>query len=104
METSKFSEELKAKIRNLDPMSHTDLREALSVLTDKSREQAEIQPSHLSALNVRIMYDLVNALQKMDRSSVALSSKLLVLTWVLVVFTAVLLVEPAVHLVHWLRG
>ena len=102
MEHTKISDELKARISTLEPMSPADWREVLAVLTDKSREQAEIQPSTLSALNVRVTYDLVNALQKMDQTSAALSRRLVVLTWILVIFTAVLLIEPAMHLVSWL--
>jgi hypothetical protein len=104
MDPSKLSEELKERIRNLDHMSPDDWRQVLGVLTDKSREQTELQPSHLSALNVRITYDLVNALQRMDRTSAALARKLLVLTWVLVAFTAVLLIEPVIHLIQWIRS
>jgi len=104
MEPSKLSEELKQRIRSLDHMSPQDWRQVLGVLTDKSREQAELQPSHLSALNVRITYDLVNALQRMDQTSAALARKLLVLTWVLVAFTAVLLIEPVMHLIQWVRS
>jgi hypothetical protein len=103
-EHERISESLKGRIRSLDPLSPDDWREALSVLTDKSREQAEIQPPHHVALQVRITYDLVNALHKMDRTSASLSKKLLVLTWILVIFTAVLLVEPVIHLLHWWRG
>jgi hypothetical protein len=84
-------------------MSPGDWQEVLTVLTDQSRSRAELQPSLLAALNVRITYDLVNALHKMDATSEALTRKLVALTWVLVVFTAVLLVEPAtIHLIHWL--
>jgi hypothetical protein len=83
-------------------MSPDDWQEVLAVLTDQSRTRVELQPSLLAALNVRITYDLVNALHKMDATSEALAKKLVALTWVLVVFTAVLLVEPAVHLIHWL--
>jgi hypothetical protein len=104
MEHHKLSEELKERIRSLERMSPDDWREALSVLTDKSREQAEIHASYHVALQVRVIYDLVNALHATDRTSAALSKKLVVLTWVLVFFTAALLVEPAVHLLHWLRS
>ncbi|MCI0371110.1 MAG: hypothetical protein L0214_06935 [candidate division NC10 bacterium] len=104
MDRYKLSDELKGRIGSLAPMSPDDWREALEVLTDRSREQAEIQASHHVALQVRVTYDLVNALHAMDRTSAALSRKLVLLTWVLVLFTAVLLVEPAVHLYHWLRG
>ena len=102
MEHQKLSEELKGRIRSLDPMSPEDWREVLNVLTDKSREQAEIQASHHVAIQVRITYDLVSALHAMDRTSAALSKKLVLLTWVLVAFTAALLIEPLVHFVHWL--
>lgn len=104
MEPSKISDDVKERIRRLDQMSPDDWQQVLSVLTDKSREQAEMQPSLLSALNIRITYDLVNALERMDQTSAALSRKLLVLTWVLVAFTAVLLIEPAIHLIHWVRS
>jgi hypothetical protein len=100
----RLSDALKERIRSLDHMSPDDWREALSVLTDKTREQAEIQPSHHVALQVRVTYDLVNALHRMDRTSAQLSKKLVVLTWALVIFTAALLIEPAVHLLHWLHG
>jgi hypothetical protein len=102
MDSTDFSEDLKAKIRGLEHMSPGDWRQVLSVLTDKSRAQKELQPSHWIALQVRITYDLTNALHKMDHSSTTLARKLVVLTWVLVVFTAALLIEPIVHLVHWL--
>lgn len=102
MDHYKLSEEIKERIRSLEPMSPADWREVLSVLTDKTREQAEIQASHHVAIQVRITYDLVNALHAMDRTSATLSKKLVWLTWVLVIFTAALLVEPLVHLVHWL--
>jgi len=98
----KLSEEIKEKIRSLEPMSPSDQREVLSVLTDKSREKAEIQASYQVAVQVRATYDLVNALHAMDRTSTALSKRLVLLTRVLVIFTAALLVEPLVHLVHWL--
>jgi hypothetical protein len=100
---SRLSEDLKERIRDLEHMRPEDWRQALSVLTDKSRERSEIQPSHLTALNVRITYDLVTAIHKMDQASTALARRLVILTWVLVVFTAALLVEPVVHFVHWLR-
>ena len=102
MEHYKLSEELKERIRSLERMSPDDWREVLGVLTDKSREQAEIHASYQVAVQVRITYDLVNALQRMDRTSAALSSKLVWLTWVLVFFTAALLIEPVLHLIHWL--
>jgi hypothetical protein len=92
------------RIRSLNRMSPDDWREILAVLMDRSRARAELQPSFLAALNLRITYDLVNALHKMDTTSEALARKLVVLTWVLVLFTAVLLVEPTVHLIHWLRA
>ena len=103
-EHNRLSDALKERIRSLEHMSPDDWHEVLSVLTDKSREQAEIQPSHHVALQVRITYDLVNALHRMDRTSASLSKKLVVLTVVLVIFTAALLVEPAVHLWHWWHG
>jgi hypothetical protein len=99
---SHVSEELKERIRSLGRMSPGDWQEVLAVLTDQSRTRAELQPSLLAALNVRITYDLVNALHKMDTTSEALGRKLIVLTWVLVIFTAVLLIEPAIQLLHWL--
>jgi len=102
MEHYKLSEEVKQRIRSLEQMSPEDWREVLSVLTDKTREQAEIQPSHHVAVQVRITYDLVNALHAMDRTSTALSKKLVLLTWVLVLFTAALLIEPVVRFIHWL--
>ena len=102
MDHYKLSEELKERIRSLEPMSPEDWRDVLSVLTDKTREQAEIQASHHVAVQVRITYDLVNALHAMDKTSAALSKKLVLLTWVLVVFTATLLIEPLVHFIHWL--
>ena len=84
---SGVSEEVEERIRSLHRMSPGDWQEVLAVLTD-------------AALNVRITYDLVNALHKMDATSEALARKLVALTWVLVVFTAVLLVEPAIHLIQ----
>jgi hypothetical protein len=98
----RVSEELTERIRSLHRMSPGDWQEVLAVLTDETRTRAELQPSLLAALNVRISYDLVNALHKMDVTSESLARKLVVLTWILVIFTAVLLVEPAIHLVHWL--
>ena len=102
MDSTDFSEDLKAKIRSLEPMSPGDWREVLAVLTDKSRALKELQPSHWVALQVRITYDLTNALHRMDRSSTTLARKLVVLTRVLVVFTAALLIEPIIHLAHWI--
>ncbi|APO49719.1 hypothetical protein LUI11_35040 [Bradyrhizobium diazoefficiens] len=97
---SPVSEELKERIRSLHRMSPGDWQEVLAALTDQSRSRAELQPSLLAALNVRITYDLVNALHKMDATSGALARKLIVLTWVLVIFTAVLLSDPAEKLIH----
>jgi len=96
-----ISEELKERIRSLQRMSPGDWQEVLAALTDQSRSPAELQSSFLAALNIRIAYDLVNALHKMDATSGALARKLIVLTWVLVIFTAVLLFDPAEKLVHW---
>jgi hypothetical protein len=100
MEASKLSEETLDRIRTLKPMSPDEWRQVLGVLTDKARESAELHQSYLSALNVRITYDMVNALQSMVRSSTALARKLLVLTWVLVIFTAALLIEPSLKVFH----
>ena len=97
MEHSKLSEELKELISSLKPMSPEDWHKVLSVLTDKTREQAEIQASHHVAVQVRITYDLVIALRNMDKTSATLSRKLVLLTLVLVAFTAVLLIEPYIH-------
>jgi len=99
---SRISEELKERIRSLHRMSPGDWQDVLAVLMDQSHPQAELQPSLLAALNVRITYDLVNALHKMDASSEALARRLVWLTWVLVICTAVLIAEPVVKFVHWL--
>lgn len=102
MDPTELSEDLLAKIRGLKPMSPEDWSNVLAVLTDKSRTQRELQPSHWTALQVRVTYDLVSAINRMDRTSAALARKLVILTWVLVFFTAALLVEPIVHLLHWI--
>ena len=99
-----IDEDLKKRLLNLEPLSPDDWRHVLGGLTDKADEQRATHPTLLSALNIRITYDLVNALHRMDRTSAALATKLLVLTWLLVVFTAALLVEPAIHLYHWLTA
>jgi hypothetical protein len=97
-----IDEGLKESIHSLAAMSPDDWRQVLQVLTSKEREQSELQPSTLSALNIRITYDLVQSLHKMDKTSAALTRKLVVLTWLLVVFTVVLLIEPvAAHFLHW---
>src|SRR5437660_293417 len=101
---ARLSEALKERIRSLEPMSPEDWSQALSILTDKSREQSELQQSYLAALSVRISYDLVNAIHRMENTSTKLARKLVILTWVLVVFTAALLIEPAVHVLHSLLG
>jgi len=97
-------DELKTRISSLGHMSPDDWRQVLNELTDKARETKETQPSLLSALSVRITYDLVNALHRMDRTSAELARKLVVLTWILVVFTGILLVEPAVEFYQWIHG
>ena len=99
-----IDDELRKRVQNLDHLSPDDWRHVLGELTDKAHEQRATHPSLLSALNIRITYDLVNALHRMDRTSAALATKLLVLTWLLVVFTAALLLEPAVHFIHWLTS
>jgi len=96
------SEELEERIRSLHRMSPSDWQAVLAMLTDRSRARAEFPPSLLAALTVRINYDLVNALHKMDASSEGLARKLIVLTRVLVILTAVLLIEPANDFIHWL--
>lgn len=102
MEPTKLSEDLKDRIRTLEHLSPDDWRRVLRVLLDKSREQDELQPSFLTALNVRITYDLVNALQRMDETSAGLTSKLVFLTRVLVICTVALLIEPATYLIRWI--
>ena len=99
---ARLSDDLKRRIRSSEPLSATEWQQALSVLTDPSRQRSELQPSHLAALTVKVTLDLAGAIQKMDRTSASLSRKLLFLNWALVVFTAVLLIEPAVHFFHWL--
>src|SRR5262245_51276904 len=87
---SRISEALKERIRSLHRRSPGYWQDVLAVLMDQSHPQSELQPSLLAALNVRITYDLVNALHKMDASSEALARRLVWLTWVLVICTAVL--------------
>jgi hypothetical protein len=99
-----IDDDLRKRVQTLDHLSPDDWRQILGTLTDKANEQRAMHPSLLSALNIRITYDLVNALHRMDRTSAALATKLLVLTWLLVVFTAALLLEPAVHFIHWLMS
>ena len=96
-----IDESVKNRIHTLEPLSSDDWSHVLGVVMDKARQTTEMQPSTLSALSIRITHDLVNAIQKMDRTSAALSHKLVVLTWVLVLFTAALLIEPVVHFFAW---
>lgn len=98
----RLSEELRQRIGNLDhPLPSADWQKALAVLLDNFRTVAEIQPSYLTALNVRISYDLVTALRKMDQTNTALTRWLVRLTVVLVVLTAVLAIEV---LLKWIHG
>ncbi|MFM0283965.1 hypothetical protein P0D75_38760 [Paraburkholderia sediminicola] len=95
-------DELEERLSSLGHISPDDLRLVMKVLTSGERKKSELQPSLLAALNFRISYDLVQSLRKMDKTSAALSKKLVWLTVLLLLFTVALLAEPFVaHFLHW---
>ncbi len=100
MTHTKLSDSAKAALSHADPLSPENFREIQGVLTDPTREQAEIQPSHLAAIQAKLISDLTVALRAMDRTSAALSRKLVVLTWMLVVLTIVLAIDAIKNLAH----
>ena len=97
---TRLSDSNKAALAHSDPLSSEQLRQIQTILTDPTREKAEIQPSHLAAIQAKLVSDLITALRAMDRTNTALSRRLVSLTWVLVVLTVVLAADAIKNLAH----
>jgi hypothetical protein len=92
------NDESDRRIWNLDHLSPEDWRTFLRELLSSSEDDRR------TAFLVRINFDFVNALHQMDRTSTALSKRLVWLTWVLVIMTAILLIDPGVRLYEFISA
>lgn len=90
---------VKTRLENLEHLGPDDWRQLLAGLKIEHISQAELRAA---IYQIRITYDLVNAIHKLDAVSTKLSKRLIVLTWAIVILTALLTVEPAVHFIEWL--
>ena len=100
MTHTKLSDSNKTALSQSDPLPAEHFRQIQTILTDPTREQAEIQPSHLAAIQAKLVSDLTVTLRAMDTTSAALSRRLVFLTWILVVFTLVLVADAIKNLGH----
>jgi hypothetical protein len=100
MAQTRLSDANKAALAHGDPLSSEQLRQIQTILIDPTREKAEIQPSHLAAIQAKLVSDLIASLRTMDRTNTALSRRLVFLTWVLVVLTLVLVADAIKNLAH----
>ena len=100
MTHTKLSDSNMAALSQSDPLSSEHFRQIQTVLTDPTRAQVEIQPSHLAAVQAKLVFDLTTALRTMDRTNTALSRRLVFLTWVLVGLTIVLAADALKNLFH----
>jgi hypothetical protein len=100
MTQTRLSDANKAALAHSEPLSSEHLRQIQTILTDPTREKAEIQPSHLAAIQAKLVSDLITALSTMDKTNTALSRTLVRLTWVLVVLTLVLVADAIWKLFH----
>lgn len=93
---------LETRLLNLEPLTKEDWRGVFQSFLNQGGSREEMKVARQATLQARIDYELMVALKKMDCTSTKLASRMLMLTWVLVIFTAALLVEPVVHFVRWL--
>ena len=100
MTHTKLSDDNMAALSRSEPLSSEHFRQIQTVLTDPTRAQVEIQPSHLAAVQAKLVFDLTASLRAMDETNSALSRRLVFLTWILVVLTLVLAVDAIKNLIH----
>ena len=90
-----LNEKVEERLINLKHMTPEDWQEVLKYLQTYEADSPTVT---VAMYQIRIAFDLVNALHRFDQSSSKLSRHLLILTWVLVVLTLVLAIEPVMKL------
>ncbi|WP_020475696.1 hypothetical protein [Zavarzinella formosa] len=93
-----------SRLLNLEHMSHNDWLTILKQLVD----DAHTKEDHASALRIaaaiRINIDTEHRIDKMDRDSSAVARKLLWLTWVITILTALLVIDVGIKVFKEVRA
>jgi hypothetical protein len=84
---------------SLEHMTPDDWKQVLSDL-----QTGAIGPRDMRHMvyQIRSNYDLINAIHQLDQSSTRLSKRMVFLTWVIAILTAVLVIPLAVDFTRWL--
>jgi hypothetical protein len=86
--------------KRISSLQHMEPRHWSLVLDELLASARDAPSDRRTAYLIRINYDLVHALHRMDNASAALSKKLVYLTWALVVLTTMLLIDPVMRIIE----
>ena len=89
------------RLINLEQLTREDWKKLLRELED---EDASTRARLNNIFQARINFDTVYSIDRLDRVSGRLAQRMILLTWVIVILTALLTIEPLIRLIHWIAA